>query len=179
MSDAFGPSTAEVEKMFSVLEEKMKVIEGSGAFGLDTADMCLVLGVKIHEKFKVSDLDKCKGVSCPRTHIRSYCRKMVAYLDDEKLLMHFFQDSLSGASLEWYMQLERTYIRTWRELAEAFLKHYQYNTDMAPNRTQLQSLTHKTNESFKEYAQRWRELASRVQLPLLERELVNMFMSTP
>ncbi|XP_050919190.1 uncharacterized protein LOC127136700 [Lathyrus oleraceus] len=61
-------------------------------------------------------------------------------------------------------------------MAEAFLKHYQYNTDMAPNRTQLQNLTQRSEESFKEYAQRWRELASRVEPPLLERELVDMFM---
>lgn len=60
----------------------------------------------------------------------------------------------------------------------AFLKHYQYNTNMTPNRTQIQSLTQKTDESLKEYARRWRELAARVQPPLLERELVDMFMST-
>lgn len=34
------------------------------------------------------------------------------------------------------------------------------------------------NESFKEYAQKWRELAARVQPPMLEREMVDMFMST-
>ncbi|XP_050896795.1 uncharacterized protein LOC127103590 [Lathyrus oleraceus] len=61
-------------------------------------------------------------------------------------------------------------------MAEAFPKNYQYNTDMAPNCTQLQNLTQRSEESFKEYAQRWRELAARVQPPLLERELVDMFM---
>lgn len=49
---------------------------------------------------------------------------------------------------------------------------------MTSNRTQLQSLTHKIDESFKEYAHRWRELASRVQPPLLKRELVDIFMGT-
>lgn len=33
-------------------------------------------------------------------------------------------------------------------------------------------------ESFKEYAQCWRELASQVEPPLLEKELVNMFTDT-
>ena len=50
--------------------------------------------------------------------------------------------------------------------------------DMAPSRTQLQSLFQKTSESFKEYAQRWRELAARVQPPMLERELTDMFIRT-
>lgn len=49
---------------------------------------------------------------------------------------------------------------------------------MAPNRTQLQNLTQKSEESFKEYAQRWRELAARVQPPLLEKEVIDMFMGT-
>lgn len=92
--------------------------------------------------------------------------------------MDFFQDNLNGALLEWYMQLESTYIRTWKELAEAFLKHYQYNTDMAPNQIQLQISTQNTDDSFKEYNQRRRELAARVQPPLLEKELVDMFIGT-
>lgn len=59
-----------------------------------------------------------------------------------------------------------------------FLRKYKYNLDMAPNHMQLQNLSQKGNESFKEYAQRWSGLASRVQPPLLESELVDMFMGT-
>lgn len=40
----------------------------------------------------------------------------------------------------------------------------------------MQNLTQRSEESFKEYAQRWRELAARVQPPLLEGDLVDMFM---
>lgn len=36
----------------------------------------------------------------------------------------------------------------------------------------------KTEESFKEYAQQWRELASRVQPPFLENKHVDMFICT-
>ena len=35
-----------------------------------------------------------------------------------------------------------------------------------------------SNEVFKEYAQKWRDLAGRVQPPLSDRELVDMFMGT-
>lgn len=107
-----------------------------------------------------------------------FVRRMDAYTDDEKLMMHSFQDRLSGTSLDWYMQLERIHIKTWEDLANAFLKQYKYKLDMAPNRMQLQNLSQKGNESFKEYAQIWRELASHVQPPLLENKLVDMFMGT-
>ena len=92
---------------------------------------------------------------------------MHAHSHDQKLMIHYFQDSLSGASSDWYMQLEKTHIWTWADLANAFLKNYKYNLYMAPTRMKLQNLPQKKEESFKEYAQRWRELASRVQPPLL------------
>ena len=76
------------------------------------------------------------------------------------------------------MKLEKTHVRCWNDLARAFVKHYQYNMDMAPNRTQLQNMSQGPKESFKEYAQKWRELDARVQPPLMERELIDMFMST-
>lgn len=90
--------------------------------------------------------------------------------------MHFFQDSLSGESLDRYMKLKGTRIHTWRDMVEAFLRHYQYNTDMAPNRAQLQNLMQRSEETFKEYAQRWRKLATTIQYPLLKGELIDMFM---
>lgn len=93
-------------------------------------------------------------------------------------MIQCFQDSLTVVSLDWYKQLERAYIRIWEDLTIALLKQYKYNLDMAPNRMQLQNLTHKNYESFKEYAQRWREMTSRVQPTLLERELVDIFMGT-
>ena len=46
--------------------------------------------VKILARFKVPAFEKYKGISCPKTHIISFCMKMAAYFDDEKLLMHFF-----------------------------------------------------------------------------------------
>lgn len=84
------------------------------------------------------------------------------------------------------MQEEQLHKKIWAILklltisvdVRALVALAQYKIDMAHNRTQLQSLTQKTDESFKEYAQRWRGLVARVQPPLLKRELVDMFMST-
>ena len=61
---------------------------------------------------------------------------------------------------------------------EAFLEQYQFNIDLAPNRTQLQCLTQKSTQSFKQYALKWRKLASRVQPPMMEREMIDIFTNT-
>ena len=63
--------------------------------------MCLVPGIKISAKLKVPNFERYKGINCPKTHVRAYCRKMAAYSNDEKIFMNFFQDILSGESLEW------------------------------------------------------------------------------
>ena len=107
-----------------------------------------------------------------------YVRRMSTHTDDQRLLIHFFQDSLAGAVLKWYMSLDNVNIHTFNDLGEAFIRQYKYNLDMAPNCMQFQNLSQKKDESFKEYAQRWREMEARVKSPLLEKGLVDMFMGT-
>ncbi|XP_050875848.1 uncharacterized protein LOC127079504 [Lathyrus oleraceus] len=163
---------------YQLLDDRIRVIEGFSSFGIDARDLCLVPNVVLPQKFKVPNLPKYKGLSCPRSHLTIYCRKMASHIDNDNLLIHCFQDSLVGASLDWYMSLERSKIRSWRDLSEAFLKQYKYNLDMAPTRLQLQSQSQRSNETFKEYAQCWHEMASRVRPTLSNNELVDIFMGT-
>ncbi|KAK2356739.1 hypothetical protein QL285_094067 [Trifolium repens] len=171
------PQLEEAKMKFKAIEDRLKTIEGDSD-SLDFADMCLVPDLVLPPKFKVPEFEKYMGLSCPKNHLIMYSRKMASYANDDKLMIHCFQYSLAGASLNWYMQLEGSRIRSWRDLANAFIKQYQYNLDMAPSRTQLQNMTQKEGESFKVYAQRWRGLAAQVRPPLLETELVDMFTNT-
>ena len=60
----------------------------------------------------------------------------------------------------------------------AFIRQYQYNTNIGSDRTQLQNMSKKEHESFKEYAQRWRDLAAQVAPPMMEREMITMIVDT-
>ena len=53
----------------------------------------------------------------------------------DQLLIQYFQDSLTGAALRWYMGLESASIRSFNDLGEAFVKQYKYNVDMNLDRT--------------------------------------------
>ena len=83
----------------------------------------------------------------------------------------------NNTQVEWFYQLE-TDIHIWEDLVAAFYKQYQYNADLAPTRVQLQNMTMRSNEGFKEYTQKWRDLAGRVQPPLTDREMIDIFMGT-
>jgi len=76
------------------------------------------------------------------------------------------------------MHLERSHIRRWKDLADAFLRQYKYNIDMAPDRLELQTMSKKDSETFKEYAQRWRETAAQVEPPLSDKETIALFIDT-
>ena len=130
--------TEEAKSKLQTLEERLRVVEGGGHHGFgDVTDLCLVPDVIIPPKFIVPEFEKYKGTSCPKNHLTMYYRKMVAYTHDEKLLVHFFQDSLVDTTLNWYIHLEPARIRSWRDLVDAFLNQYKYNVDMAPDRLQL------------------------------------------
>ncbi|RDY03352.1 hypothetical protein CR513_13074, partial [Mucuna pruriens] len=79
-------------------------------------------------------------------------RKMTLHTHDDTPLIHFFQESLTGAALRWYLGLKSEHIPTWRSLAEGFLNQYKYNLDMALDCSQLQNMAKGENETFKEYA---------------------------
>src|SRR3954471_10134286 len=164
------------DEKYRLLEERLRSVEIQKVPGLDFEELGFVPGVVIPPKFKTPAFAKYDGVSSPKMHLRSYVRKIQPHTADKRLWIHFFQESLSGTQLEWYYQLEGASIRTWEDLVVAFYRQYQYNFDLAPTHMQLQSMSMGPKESFKEYAQNWRDLAGRVQPSLTDRELVDMFM---
>lgn len=112
-----------VQGKIQALSKKLSALQGKDLFGKNAGEMCLVPNVRVPAKFKLPEFDKYKGSTCHQTHQVMYCRKMVAYIDNDKLLIHYFQDSLSGAPLRWYMSLERAKIQNFLDLDEAFVQH--------------------------------------------------------
>ena len=107
-----------------------------------------------------------------------YTRSMAAYINNEKLMVHCFQHSLKDSPLQWFLQLDKAKIRGWRDLAEAFVNQYRFNAEITPDRFELQRMSKRDGETFKEYAQLWREIVAQVQPPLTEKEHITTFVST-
>jgi len=178
-----GPNTVSTEgptmDRLSLLEERLRTIEGTDPFDpTGPADMCMVPGIIIPRKYKIPDFEKYTGVECPKTHLKAYCNKMADMIHNEPLLIHLFRESLAKHALTWYMGLDRVKVKTWRDLSDAFFKQYKFNMEVAPDRSDLQNLEKKMDESVKTYAQRWRGLASRISPPLNDKELLSIFINT-
>ncbi|RDX76833.1 hypothetical protein CR513_43128, partial [Mucuna pruriens] len=111
------------EEKLNLLEEHLRIIEGTNSHDLDVVDLCSIPDITLLTNFKTPKLEKYKGSSCPREDDILHSPGQ----DSNALL----QDSLTGTALSWYVGLERGCVKTWRDLAEAFLRQYKYNEDMA------------------------------------------------
>ncbi|KAA3485492.1 227 kDa spindle and centromere-associated protein-like protein [Gossypium australe] len=155
MDKAKADLPRQLEDRCKWLEEKFKEIETADhRYGVDAKDLSLVPDLVLPPKFKIPDFEKYNGTSCPEAHITIFCRRMAGYVNNDQLLIHCFQDSLAGAAAKWYNQLSRTQIKSWKDLAQAFLKQYGHVADIAPDRITHQNMEKKPNESFRQYAQR-------------------------
>jgi len=163
---------------YDEMHREMRALRGKEIFGKTAYDLCLVPDIQIPHKFKVPDFEKYKGNSCPEEHLTMYVRRMSAYAKDDQVLIFYFQESLASPASKWYMNLDKTKIRTFRDLCEAFVQQYQYNVDMALDRSDLQAITQGNGETFKEYAQRWRDVAAQVSPRIEEKEMTKLFLKT-
>lgn len=134
------------------MQKEIQALRGKELFGKNAHDMWLVPNVKIPYKFKVPDFEKYRGNSCRLSHLVMYAHKVSTKTDNHQLLIHYIQDSLTGAALKWYIGLDNTQIRTFNNLGEVFIHQYKYNFDMARDKDQLCDMSQKDKETFKEYA---------------------------
>ncbi|GKV38976.1 hypothetical protein SLEP1_g46822 [Rubroshorea leprosula] len=161
------------------MEETLKSMQGVQTNKpVDISSLCFFPKIQLPHKFKLPEFDKYNGTGCPYAHLTMYCRKMAPYANDEKLMIHYFQDSLTSPADAWFSTLDKSKVQSWHDLTYNFMKQYEYNTSLAPSREDLQKTDKKPSESFKEFAQRWRGLAARVQPPLSDHELSNLFIKS-
>ena len=127
---------------------------------VDPRELCLVPNLVIPPSFKMVKFEKYDETKCPENHLATYCNKMAGHTRNEDLLIHVFYDSLTGIAAQWYTKLKKDQIHTWRDLAREFLKRYKYMLETAPDRMTLHYMKKRPDENYKEYAVRWKNVAS-------------------
>ncbi|XP_075101833.1 uncharacterized protein LOC142177260 [Nicotiana tabacum] len=126
--------------------------------------------------FKTPKFEKYDGNGDPIAHLKRYCNQLRGAGGKEELLMAYFGESLTGITLEWHMDQEISQWHIWDDLARDFVRQFQYNVEIAPDRNSLSNLNKRTTKRFREYAIKWREQAVRVKPPMDDTEIVTIFL---
>ncbi|XP_016731213.1 uncharacterized protein [Gossypium hirsutum] len=103
----------QLEDRYRWLEEKLRAIENADYhYGVDAKDLSLVPDLVLSPKFKTPKFEKYTGTSCPEAHITVFYRRMTGFVNNDQLLIHFFQYSLIGSASKCYNQLSRAKIHS-------------------------------------------------------------------
>ena len=141
-------------------------------------DLSVFSKVDVPEKFKIPDFEKYDGTSNPVQHVQMYQARMGRHVANGPLMVQTFQASLKDAAMRWYIDYEIYRMDDWEKMATAFVKHFSFNLDVLTTREDLEQSEMKKGETIKQYASRWRNIASQLKPVPPERELMRLFVST-
>ncbi|XP_070037279.1 uncharacterized protein [Nicotiana tomentosiformis] len=165
-----------IQRMKS-LEQQLKNMQGlAGQKSIAFKDLCMFPDVRLPLGFKTPKFEKYDGHGDPIAHLKRYCNQLRGAGGKEELLMAYFGESLTGVASEWFMDQDTSRWYVWDDMALAFVKQFQYNIDITPDRNSFSNLKKKPTESFREYAIKWREQAASVKPPMDDHELITVFL---
>ncbi|XP_070029422.1 uncharacterized protein [Nicotiana sylvestris] len=171
------PKQEDIAKNMRSMEQSLKNIQGlSGQKSVSYVDLCMFPHVHLPLGFKTPKFENYDRRGDPIAHLKKYCNQLRGAGGKEELLMAYFGESLIGIASEWYMDQDIYRWHIWDDLARDFVRQFQYNIDIAPDRNSLTNLKKKSSESFREDAVKWREQVSRVKPLMDEVEMVIVFL---
>ncbi|XP_075110275.1 uncharacterized protein LOC142181262 [Nicotiana tabacum] len=166
----------EITQRVKRLEQRLKNTQAMASQkSVAFRDLCMFPDVHLLPGFKVPKFEKYNGHGDPIAHLKRYCNQLRGMGRNEELLIAYFGESLSGVASEWFFDQYTSCWYVWDDMARAFVKQFQYNIDIAPDRISLSNLKKKPTESFREYAIKWREQAARAKPPMDDHELITIF----
>ncbi|XP_075113020.1 uncharacterized protein LOC142182634 [Nicotiana tabacum] len=167
----------EMTQRVKTFEQWLKNMQGlAGQKSVAFKDLCMFPDVHLPPGFKTPKFEKYDGHGDPIAHLKRYCNQLRGAGRNEKLLMAYFVESLTGVASEWFMDQDTSRWYVWDDMTQAFVKQFQYIIDIAPDCISLSNLKKEPSESFREYAIKWREQAARVTPPMDDPELITVFL---
>ncbi|XP_060199644.1 uncharacterized protein LOC132627998 [Lycium barbarum] len=167
----------EMTRKMKSLEQSIRYLQGQeGHKSVSYKDLCMIPNVHLPSGFKTPKFDKYDGHGDPVAHLKRYCNQLRGAGGKDEMLMACFSDSLTGIASDWFADQDVTKWHIWDDMAQEFVRQFQYNIDIALDKVSMTKVQKKSTESFREFAIRWREQAARVKPPMVEGEVVDTFL---
>ena len=138
---------------------------------MDYDSISLFPNARLPPKFKMPNLDKFHGTDCPKPYLKMYIRAMQPLGMTEEVLAQMFQNTLTGASLRWFLNLDDARARSWEDICREFHKQYKYNMEVDITRRDLETNKQAPKESFSAFITKWRAKATQMMSRLNEEQL--------
>ena len=80
----------------------------------------------------------------------------------EEMLVQMFQNTLTGAVLRWFLNVEDNRARNWEDICREFHNQYKYNIEVDVTRRDLETTKQELKESFSAFITKWRSKATQM-----------------
>ncbi|MQL68985.1 hypothetical protein Taro_001269, partial [Colocasia esculenta] len=120
---------------------------------------------------------KYNGSGNPYTHIKDFIYESAPYQHDGRLMAYLFRRSLDGHALDWFYFLLPEDTEDFAVVKAKFLEQFQDRVGPEYSLTDLIAEKMKPDEDFSAYADRWRQMATRVPGYLPEGEKVKIIIA--
>ncbi|PKI44259.1 hypothetical protein CRG98_035333 [Punica granatum] len=169
LTNLLPETETEQEQRLKRLEENIRALQADNSHpDAGDGDWSLFPGMRLPPKIKVPEFERYDGTTDPRHYLRCYRGKMLPYWDYEEFVIHTFQDSLTGAALDWYMSLKAADILTWADLSSKFIDQYRYCAETLPTLLELSTTEMTEGQSFEAYTAKWRAAVANMSPPISE-----------
>ena len=65
----------------------------------------------------------------------------------EELLAQMFQNTLTGSTLRWFLNLDDARVRSWKDICHEFHNQYKYNIEVDMTRRDLETMKQEPKNS--------------------------------
>ena len=114
-------SEKKINKRMKKMEEMIKRARKMEDI-MDYDSLSLFLDMRLPPKFKMPTLDKFERTNCPKSHLKIYMRDMQPLGVTKEVLTQMFQNTLTGAALKWFLNLDDARARSWEDIRRKFHK---------------------------------------------------------
>ena len=165
VTQADSATASELERKwaerFQKLERSLKTIKSRDKL-IDVDTLALFPEARLPQKFKMPQMDKFDGTTCPKTHLKMYVGALNPLGVTNELLAQLFQQSLTGPALRWFVGMDNAKKTSWDSICNAFNRQYHYNIEVDITRRDLETTKQQHKESFSTFLTRWRAKAAQM-----------------
>ena len=122
---------------------------------MDYQSLFLFPNIRLPSKFKMPVLNKFDGTDFPKSHLKMYIRAMQPLGATKEMLAQMFQNTLIGATLRWFLNMEDNRARNWEDICREFHNCYKYNIEVDVTRKDLETTKQEPKESFSAFIRKW------------------------
>ena len=130
--------------------------------------------VSLPPKFKMPVLDKFDGTGFPKSHMKMYMRAMQPSKATKEILAQMFRNTLTGAALKWFLNVEDTRTRNWEDICRKFYNQCKYNIEVDVTKRDLETTKQDPKESSSTFITKWRAKAIQMITRPSEEEQIQM-----